>query len=81
MRKEQISWYLKAQEIKLSDSKSLKIAVCTYHRKHDSRVTEKILREYGFNYSFSGGYSCSYITGLLRHFSEGGLSEPKNREE
>ncbi len=47
---------LKGAGNKLSGSRPMRIAVCTYHRKHDARITEKILREYGFRYSFSGGY-------------------------
>jgi hypothetical protein len=47
---------LKGAGNKLSGSRPLKVAVCTYHRKHDAKITEKFLREYGFSYSFSGGY-------------------------
>jgi hypothetical protein len=68
---------LKGAGNKLSANKSLKIAVCTYHRKHDSRVTAKILREYGFNYSFSGGYILFIHSRLTPPFFRRGLIRAK----
>ena len=64
---------LKGAGNKLSGSRSLRIAVCTYHRKHDAKITEKILREYGFSFSFSGGYLLFIHSRLTPPFFRRGL--------
>lgn len=47
---------LRSSERLLNLNPSVKLAVCTYHRKEDAEVTEKILTDLGFTWSFTNGY-------------------------
>ena len=40
----------------LDNNNSLKLSICTYHRKNDAKTIGKILYDKKFNYSFSCGY-------------------------
>jgi hypothetical protein len=47
---------LNGMEKVLSVQKNIKIAVCTYHRKHDAEEMNNILLTNGFHTEFSKGY-------------------------
>lgn len=47
---------IRSSESILSRNASVKLAVCTYHRKEDAETTEQTLTDLGFSYSFTHGY-------------------------
>lgn len=47
---------LKGCEKILASHKSLKLVVCTYHKKDDGRIFSELLEKFGFDVSFSKGY-------------------------
>ncbi len=47
---------IRSAEKILNGNASVKLAVCTYHRKEDAGATKKVLAELGFSYSFTNGY-------------------------
>jgi hypothetical protein len=55
---------IRSSESLLSRNASVKLAVCTYHRKEDAETTEKTLTDLGFNYSFTTGYMLYVHTNL-----------------
>ncbi len=48
----------------LNANPSVKLALCTYHRKGDADATEKILARLGFSYRFTDGYMLYLHTNL-----------------
>jgi len=47
---------IRSSESLLNRNASVKLAVCTYHRKEDAETTEKTLTDLGFTYTFTDGY-------------------------
>lgn len=47
---------IRSAERLLRDNRSVRLALCTYHRKHDAEATEKTLAALGFTWSFTDGY-------------------------
>jgi hypothetical protein len=59
---------IRSSEKLLEKNPSVRLAVCTYHRKNDAADCEKILTSLGFNCSFTEGYMLYAFTNLTAPF-------------
>ncbi|MBE0677043.1 MAG: hypothetical protein IH591_20490 [Bacteroidales bacterium] len=55
---------IRSSEGLLTRNASVKLAVCTYHRKEDAKTTEKALTDLGFTWSYTNGYMLYVHTNL-----------------
>jgi hypothetical protein len=57
---------LKGSHRILSESKSLRLAICTYHKQEDEKEFKEILSKYGYTTSHSNGYMLYYYDKKLK---------------
>lgn len=64
---------LKGSENIMRENKSLRVAMCTYHRKHDARKCGQILSAYNYTFTFSEGHMLFIHTKLTPPYFRRGL--------
>jgi hypothetical protein len=64
---------LKGSENIMRENKSLRVAMCTYHRQHDARKCGQILSAYNYTFTFSEGHMLFIHTKLTPPYFRRGL--------
>jgi len=71
---------LKNSKKVIANNSSLKMAVCTYHRRRDAKVIKNTLLKYNFNCAFTDGYMLFTSKRIVPPYFRHGLIRAQKKE-